>query len=201
MVKCRSLLPDRTLVISTIIQPHSHDLFIYTHTHTHTHTPTHPHTPNPPQPRIKLATLEKLVERLTFEEYPDMEFVEAFMLTYRSFTSPLELMELIVARYCITPPAGLSKDELLEYKTKRQTPIRLRAFNVLMTWITDHFYDFEDDPELIAMMREFVETTMPATGMPRPAQRLQRMLDRVTEEKRDEDMMLQASALALGEGD
>ena len=44
---------------------------------------------------VRAGTLERLVERLTFESFPDVEFLQAFLLTYRSFTSADVLMDLL----------------------------------------------------------------------------------------------------------
>jgi hypothetical protein len=41
-----------------------------------------------------------------------------------------------------------------------QTPIRMRVFNVLWTWLTHHFYDFEETPALTNELSKFVEDHM-----------------------------------------
>ncbi|KNC51962.1 cell division control protein [Thecamonas trahens ATCC 50062] len=137
-------------------------------------------------PQIKAATIEKLVERLTYEKFPDTEYVQAFMLTYRSFTTPLDLLELIIQRYCITPREGLSPEELKEFKSKKQIPIRLRVFNVLRGWINDYFYDFRSDQLLVDTVMDFVENTMPATGMERPSKSLKKALLRKLQEAEEQ---------------
>ena len=137
-------------------------------------------------PQIKAATIEKLVERLTYEKFPDTEYVQAFMLTYRSFTTPLDLLELIIQRYCITPPEGLTPEDLKEFKSKKQIPIRLRVFNVLRGWINDYFYDFRSDQLLVDTVMDFVENTMPATGMERPSKSLKKALLRKLQEAEEQ---------------
>ena len=74
---------------------------------------------------IKGATVEKLLEKLTEEEqgkknsqkilekfskfiprltpYSDMDFVMAFLLTYRSFTNPSTLLNTCIQRFCYPP--------------------------------------------------------------------------------------------------
>lgn len=35
--------------------------------------------------------------------------MKAFMLTFRSFTTPMELLKLLIARYNLTPTTGTDK--------------------------------------------------------------------------------------------
>jgi len=78
-----------------------------------------------PDGSVKAGTVVKLVEMLTSEEYlgcccfldnisiiyanacisSDTEYMVAFLLTYRSFTTPSELMELVCNRFSVSPPA------------------------------------------------------------------------------------------------
>jgi hypothetical protein len=80
-------------------------------------------------PKIKAATIDKLIERLTYDGHPDISFMKQFLTTYRSFLKPSELMEKLILRYCVTPPMQafmLTGSELLSIKKSKQLPIRLR---------------------------------------------------------------------------
>ena len=57
-------------------------------------------------PTIKSGTLEKLVERVTFDEYSDPAFLTDFLLTYRTFTTPEKLLDLMIERYHYPTPEG-----------------------------------------------------------------------------------------------
>eukprot|EP01119_Soliformovum_irregulare_P004557 TRINITY_DN1560_c0_g1_i1.p1 TRINITY_DN1560_c0_g1~~TRINITY_DN1560_c0_g1_i1.p1 ORF type:complete len:1166 (+),score=383.87 TRINITY_DN1560_c0_g1_i1:136-3633(+) len=111
------------------------------------------------QPQIRAATVERLVQRLTYEKYPDPNLVATFLLTYRSFTTPQHLMNLLITRYCVefSPDQGISQADWVK---NVQTPIRLRVFNVLKTWLMHHYGDFEADPGLPEKCKSFVETQM-----------------------------------------
>ena len=48
------------------------------------------------------------------------------MLTFRSFTTSDELLDLLVERYHIRPPDGLDQEEMAEWTKQKQTPLQLR---------------------------------------------------------------------------
>eukprot|EP01099_Mayorella_cantabrigiensis_P002786 TRINITY_DN2238_c0_g1_i1.p1 TRINITY_DN2238_c0_g1~~TRINITY_DN2238_c0_g1_i1.p1 ORF type:complete len:767 (-),score=215.63 TRINITY_DN2238_c0_g1_i1:41-2341(-) len=96
-------------------------------------------------PQIKAGTVNKLVERLTFQKYPDMAFQKAFLLTYRSFMTPMDLMEKLILRFCISPAGDPTHTELEFFRKTVQTPVQLRVVNVLRNWLENFWRDFDDD--------------------------------------------------------
>ena len=76
--------------------------------------------------RVKAGKLPALVERLTHHNTYDASFVQSFLLTYRSFTTSIELYHLLLRRYTIEIPTGLNTEETEEWIRVKRTPIRIR---------------------------------------------------------------------------
>ncbi len=75
---------------------------------------------------IKAGRLVKLVERLADHRFIDSEYRSVFLLTYPSFTSAVELIDLLIKRYNISPPYGLDQRAFDIFVNKKIGPIRLR---------------------------------------------------------------------------
>lgn len=104
---------------------------------------------------IKAGTLPKIVERLTHHATPDSNSLLGFFATFRTFTTPNEVMDLLTSRYSMPVPKDKTPAVLEEFKSKMQTPIYLRVFNAIKTWVDKHWYDFEEDPSLKSKLSEF----------------------------------------------
>ena len=89
--------------------------------------------------------------------------MQAFLLTYRSFTTPLDLLKLLSNRFQVPIPNDLSESEVEEWKMKKQKPIQLRVFNVTKLWVSQYLYDFRENPQLVDAMKSFCERVMSAT--------------------------------------
>lgn len=110
---------------------------------------------------VKGGTLPALVERLTLHDYLDMNFINTFLLTYRSFCSSEELLNLLEARYNMKCPEGLSEEDAFIWEEKKLKLVRLRVFNVLKNWL-DLYYN-EDDSVLLDRLSEFTQTHIKKT--------------------------------------
>lgn len=100
-------------------------------------------------PQVQAATIDRLVERLTYEEYTDAKFIHVFLLTYRSLLSPLDLMERLLVRFCyVTPSILLPKDSAIEtideWRKQKQDPVRIgiRIFLIYYFFISVYSFYF-----------------------------------------------------------
>eukprot|EP00127_Corallochytrium_limacisporum_P002362 Clim_evm3s119 gene=Clim_evmTU3s119 len=95
-------------------------------------------------PRIKAASVKKLIEYVTPHRYPCTKFLQDFLYTYRSFLSPMEVLLWFEKRFNIPDPAGDEKD-VRRFEEEYRKPIKLRVLNALRTWVQKHPYDFDSD--------------------------------------------------------
>ncbi|TGJ78742.1 hypothetical protein E0Z10_g10020 [Xylaria hypoxylon] len=119
-------------------------------------------------PAVKGGSLLALVEQLTRHDKLEPNFNNTFLLTYRSFTTSRELFELLVKRFNIQPPEGLSKIEYDAWKDRKLKFIRFRIVNILKSWF-ENFWMEELNEESIQIIRDvhkFAELTLPATETP-----------------------------------
>ncbi|KAF9355908.1 hypothetical protein BGX26_005983, partial [Mortierella sp. AD094] len=113
-----------------------------------------------PEGQVKGGTLPALIERLTLHDGLDSNFIATFLLTYRSFTTTKDLFTSLFHRFTIQPPMGLDADELEIWTEKKLTPIRLRVFNIIKSWLETYYLEDEtDDREALAMIKEFSGST------------------------------------------
>jgi son of sevenless-like protein len=126
-------------------------------------------------PVVKGGTLQALVEQLTRHDKLDSSFTDTFLLTYRSFTTARELFELLVKRFNIQPPEGLSPGEFDMWRDRKQKLIRFRVVKILKSWF-DNFWmeDYNDESKkLIRDVYDFARDTVKSTETPGSAPLMQ----------------------------
>ena len=121
---------------------------------------------NPPQ--LRGGTLTGLVEQLTRHDRLDWSFNNTFLLTYRSFTTASELFEMLVKRWSIQPPPGLTNEDYRVWVDKKQKPIRFRVVNILKSWFDTYWMEGNDEAsqELILRVQAFAKDTVAGTSTP-----------------------------------
>lgn len=121
---------------------------------------------NPPQ--LRGGTLTGLVEQLTRHDRLDSPFNNTFLLTYRSFTTASELFELLVNRWKIQPPYGLTKDDYQIWVDKKQKPIRFRVVNILKSWLDSYWMEgnSEEAKQLMIRIYNFAKEHVATTNTP-----------------------------------
>lgn len=99
--------------------------------------------PQNPQ-NLKAGSFAKILEHLTHPTVHDSNFLYDFVLTYRSFAAPEEVLEALIRRYDTAPEA-----------VKRA--VGLRVFNVIKHWIEKAYHDFDKDAALPERCMDFLD--------------------------------------------
>ncbi len=119
-------------------------------------------------PQLRGGTLIALVEQLTRHDRLDAHFNGTFLLTYRSFTTASELFEMLVKRFSIQPPRGISQDDFNTWVEKKQMPIRFRIVNILKSWFDNYWMENADETttELLRKVYTFAKESIATSNTP-----------------------------------
>ncbi|KAF2863271.1 guanine-nucleotide dissociation stimulator CDC25 [Piedraia hortae CBS 480.64] len=119
-------------------------------------------------PIVRGGTLMGLVEHLTRHNQMDWPFTNTFLLTYRSFTTGAELLDVLIKRWNIQPPYGLTPAELEMWTDSKQKLIRFRVVNALRSWVESNWLEPDDDEskQVLQRMHTFVNSIMQSTSIP-----------------------------------
>jgi hypothetical protein len=118
--------------------------------------------------QVSGGSLEALVEQLTtHDSAPDPQFVSAFFLTFRSFTTSRDLAQALIQRFDY---AGESKNV--------GTPVRLRIYNVFKGWL-EVYWIAEADRDALGDVRYFALHKL-KPHLPQAGERLVELTRKVT---------------------
>ncbi|KAG9045100.1 hypothetical protein FS837_007032 [Tulasnella sp. UAMH 9824] len=107
---------------------------------------------------VKSGTVEALVERLTVDPLrrsQETAYRTTFLMTYKSFTDSTELFTLLVERYLMDPPTGLTDEQRAEWKEKRLRPTQTRVLNTLKEWV-ERYRLVKDENNLVDKLKDFL---------------------------------------------
>ncbi|KAF1960232.1 ras GEF [Byssothecium circinans] len=118
--------------------------------------------------QITGGSLPALVEQLTTHETtPDVVFVSAFYLTFRLFTTPVELAECLIHRFDY-----IGDNQLIGI------PVRLRVYNVFKGWLESHWIS-ETDSAALGKIFSFATGKL-RSAIPHAGKRLAELTSKVT---------------------
>ncbi|MCJ1395917.1 hypothetical protein MMC18_008803 [Xylographa bjoerkii] len=119
-------------------------------------------------PGLRGGTLTALVEQLTRHDRLDSPFNNTFLLTYKSFTTASELFEMLVKRFSIQPPRGITQDDYHCWVEKKQKPIRIRVVNIMKNWFDTYWMEHNDETscDLLRRVYSFAQDSIATTNTP-----------------------------------
>ncbi|KAJ7103860.1 ras guanine nucleotide exchange factor domain-containing protein [Mycena epipterygia] len=122
------------------------------------------------------ATMDVLVEKMTpHDSIVDHALTAVFFLTFRLFSSPIELVDTIIQRYNILPPDGISNEDVYLWQQRKGIPVRLRLSNFIKIWVETYWRQGVDDPALDPLAN-FIQDGLAVT-FPGPAQRIKDLIE------------------------
>ena len=86
-------------------------------------------------------------------------------MTFKTFTTTSELLDLLMMRYNLPKPKNPSKEQQKLFTQEKEIPIHFRVFNVLKLWTDRYPGDFKDDTVLVQRVLDFVSKTIDITPM------------------------------------
>ncbi|PWN45489.1 ras GEF [Ceraceosorus guamensis] len=147
------------------------------------------------------ATLPALVEKMTpHDTTVDAALSNAFFLCFRLFTTPMQLFDVLEARYNMRPPqeVEVSAEELVKWTDQKVMPVRLRIFNFFKTWLETYWHSATDHV-ILERLVEFTRTSM-AHSLHRPGQRLADLAQKRIISGPTKKVMAQVSGTATAAG-
>ena len=127
---------------------------------------------------IECATLGKLIEMLTHHKEYDNFFTQTFILTFRSFTDQMTLMDKLVERFCIPPTPTITHEEFGVWKKEKLDKVRLRVTSTLKYWMENFFLLDFVDTEIMKKMDEIIDV-MEKTNAPAFANMLKKTIEKM----------------------
>lgn len=119
--------------------------------------------------QISGGSLPALVEQLTtHESTPDAVFVTTFYLTFRLFTTPIELAQSLIDRFDYIGDSQLVG-----------VPVRLRVYNVFKGWLESH-WSADNDSAALGLILSFATGKL-RSSLPAAGKRLAELTSKVTE--------------------
>lgn len=130
---------------------------------------------------IKGATLGRLLMKMTDPPASGPFIKDVFLMTYRSFATAQEVLEMLIDRYDVPQLTRLGHSQRsppdVMYYDDVALSVRAAVFDVLETWVDKYYFDFADDA-LYSKLHRFAREKVDADGAPSKVLVLMRLRDR-----------------------
>ncbi|XP_060519056.1 ral guanine nucleotide dissociation stimulator-like 1 isoform X3 [Cylas formicarius] len=140
---------------------------------------------------VKAATLKKLVEALSTDDGElETTYINVFLATYRSFSTPKEVLRLLLERYeelCDESPLGQPEQHEQHKKT---------LVSALHVWLDTYPEDFKEAPEYatLRVLLDFCDEHLPNTELDA---KVRHRLDRYCREAYADPLLAPPPAFAM----
>jgi len=132
------------------------------------------------KPLIEAATIKVLIEKLANEDSQDHEYLRIFLLTFRHVLKPIELIELLLKRIQIQLPPNPTQEQIV-YFDKWSWKIQYRVINFLKKWMESCWFDFHDEPKMLAALDKFVQEIKEVPKISKLAPQIEQTAKKLTE--------------------
>ncbi|CAF3765255.1 unnamed protein product [Rotaria sordida] len=154
---------------------------------------------------IRGATMEKLIEHLTHHQLLHPRFVKSFLMTYKSYCTPLELLNLLIERYNIPEPASAylyTEQQLKKFRKEYVQPVKLRVLNVIRQWVDKYFSDLiESNDHVLDHLQTFLQSIPDTGGLYQFKTSILKLIDKQTIDYQDSSKKNQQQDLISDERD
>ncbi|ORX54270.1 hypothetical protein BCR36DRAFT_581893 [Piromyces finnis] len=110
--------------------------------------------------QVMAGTIDKLIERATDGSEKDDTFLDIFLLTYRAYIKPKEILQLLIDRFNCELPSDPS-DEDIKYFEDMKGLIQSNVVHVMEYWVKHHWHDFAVNSELEEILVNFINELKP----------------------------------------
>ncbi|KAF7303012.1 hypothetical protein MKEN_01264100 [Mycena kentingensis (nom. inval.)] len=112
---------------------------------------------------VRSGTLLALVEKLSsmpltkdpIRLQQEKHFKDVFLTTFRTFTTANQFFDLLVARYHMERPEGLTEEQADEWRDKIQVPAQRHILTLFTRWLQDHRL-LEEEPHIAQRLTDFL---------------------------------------------
>ena len=132
------------------------------------------------KPQIEAATIKVLIEKLANEEAQDHDYMRIFLLTFRHVLKPIEFLELLVQRLKMEMPANPTPQQQ-QYFEKWAWKIQYRVINFVKKWMESCWYDFHNEPKMLATLAIFIRQAGDSPKVKNLAPQLEQTIKKQTE--------------------